>query len=85
LAALGFQLQQVGTRLGFRPVNDLASLLQALRGFDLAEFETARLTKHEPLASLLAACERFAYGLSDELTQRFFIHAGEQTQTSVAA
>jgi uncharacterized alpha-E superfamily protein len=85
LAALGFQLQQVGTRLGFRPVNDLASLLQALRGFDLAEFETARPTKHEPLAALLAACERFAHGLSDELTQRFFIHAGEQTQTSVAA
>ena len=85
LAALGFQLQQVGTRLGFRPVNDLASLLQALRGFDLAELEASRLPKGEPLAALLAACERFAYGLSDELTQRFFIHAGEQTQTSVAA
>jgi uncharacterized alpha-E superfamily protein len=85
MAALGFQLQQVGTRLGFRPVNDLAALLQTLRGFDLAELEAPRPAKGEPLAALLAACERFAYGLSDELTQRFFIHAGEQTQTSVAA
>jgi hypothetical protein len=38
-----------------------------------------------PLAALLVACERCAYGLSDELTQRFFIHAGEQLQPSVAA
>jgi hypothetical protein len=34
---------------------------------------------------LLAACERAAYGISDELTQRFFVHAGERPQTSVAA
>jgi len=85
LAALGNHLQQVGSRLGFRPVNDPASLLQALRGFDLAEFEDRRVPQGEPLAALLAACERYAYGLSDELTQRFFIHAGEQPQTSVAA
>ncbi len=85
LAALGSHLQQVGSRLGFRPVNDPASLLQALRGFDLAEFEHLHMSHGGPLAALLAACERCAYGLSDELTQRFFIHAGEQLQTSVAA
>jgi uncharacterized alpha-E superfamily protein len=85
LAALGSHLQQVGSRLGFRPVNDPASLLQALRGFDLAEFEGLHMSHGGPLAALLAACERCAYGLSDELTQRFFIHAGEQLQTSVAA
>jgi hypothetical protein len=39
----------------------------------------------EPLAALLTACERCVYGLSDELTQRFFIHAGERPQSSVAA
>jgi uncharacterized alpha-E superfamily protein len=85
LAALGNHLQQVGTRLEVRPVNDPISLLQALRGFDLAEFEDLHTTQGEPLAALLAACERCAYGLSDELTQRFFIHAGERPQTSVAA
>jgi uncharacterized circularly permuted ATP-grasp superfamily protein/uncharacterized alpha-E superfamily protein len=85
LAALGNHLQQVGARLGFKPVNDPAALLQALRGFDLAEFEDLRTSQGEPLAALLAACERCAYGLSDELTHRFFIHAGERPQTSVAA
>jgi uncharacterized alpha-E superfamily protein len=85
LAALGNHLQHVDTRLGFQPVNDPAALLQALRGLDLAEFEDMRMSQGEPLAALLAACERYAYGLSDELTQRFFIHAGEQPQTSVAA
>jgi uncharacterized alpha-E superfamily protein len=85
LAALGSHLQQVGSRLGFRPVNDPASLLQALRGFDLAEFEHLHMSHGGPLAALLVACERCAYGLSDELTQRFFIHAGEQLQSSVAA
>jgi uncharacterized alpha-E superfamily protein len=85
LAALGDHLQQIGTRLGFRPINDPASLLQALRGFDLSEFEDLRIPKSEPLGALLAACERSAFGLSDELTQRFFIHAGERPQTSVAA
>jgi uncharacterized alpha-E superfamily protein len=85
LAALCNHLRQVGTRLEFQPVNDPASLLQALRGFDLAEFEELRMPEGEPLAALLAACERCAYGLSDEFTQRFFIHAGERPQTSVAA
>jgi len=85
LAALGNHLQQIGTQLEFRPVNEPGSLLQALRGIDLAELEDLRMSQSEPLAALLAACERYAYGLSDELTQRFFIHAGEQTQTSVAA
>jgi uncharacterized circularly permuted ATP-grasp superfamily protein/uncharacterized alpha-E superfamily protein len=85
LAALANHLQQVGIQLGFQPLNDPASLLQALRGFELAEFEDPGLPQSEPLAALLAACQRYAYGLSDELTQRFFIHAGEQTQTSFAA
>ena len=85
LAALVNHLQEVGMQLEFRPVNDPASLLQALRGFELAEFEDPGVPPSEPLAALLAACERYAHGLSDELTQRFFIHAGEQSQTSVAA
>jgi len=85
LAALYNHLKQVWARLGYRPVNDPASLLLALREFDLAELEGPHMSQGEPLAALLAACERCAYGLSDELTQRFFIHAGERPQTSVAA
>jgi uncharacterized circularly permuted ATP-grasp superfamily protein/uncharacterized alpha-E superfamily protein len=85
LAALVNHLQYLDTQLGFRPVNDPASLLQALRGFELAEIENLRMPHGEPLAALLAACERSVYGLSDEFTQRFFIHAGERPQTSVAA
>ncbi len=86
LAALCEQLDRVRDRLGFQPINDPAPLLQALRGFNIAEFEDLRkLDGEEPLAALLAACERSAYGLSDELTQRFFIHAGEHQQASVAA
>jgi hypothetical protein len=72
-------------QLGFQPLNDPAPLLQALRGFELAEFEDPAAPQSESLAVLLRACERYAYGLSDELTQRFFIHAGQQIQTSVAA
>jgi len=86
LAALCEQLQQLKIRLGFPPVNDPSSLLVALRGLDLGEFEDLRRDRgDEPLAALLTACERHAYGLSDELTQRFFIHAGEHPQSSVAA
>lgn len=86
LTALCEQLQQVRNRLGFQPANDPASLLKALKTFNLAEFEDLRrLHGAEPLAALLVACERSASGLSDELTQRFFIHAGEHAQTSVAA
>lgn len=86
LAALCEQLNQLKTRLGFPPVTEPASLLQALRGLNLVEFEQLRrLHGAEPLAALLSASERQAYGLSDELTQRFFIHAGERAQTSVAA
>lgn len=85
MAAFNEQLQQIKSRLGFAPVNDPRSLLQALRGFDLAVFETLRAPRGEPLAALLAACERCAQGLSEELTQRFFVHAGERPQTSVAA
>jgi len=84
LAALNGQLELIRSRLGFKPVNDPRSLLQTLRGFDLGYLEN-RETQAEPLSALLAACERLAYGLSDELTQRFFVHAGERPQTSVAA
>ncbi len=88
LAALYNHLNQIWAQLGFRPVNDPASLLQALREFDLVELEGQRMSQDkpgEPLAALLTACESCVYGLSDELTQRFFIHAGEHPQTSVAA
>jgi uncharacterized alpha-E superfamily protein len=85
LAALCEQLQQLKSRLGFPPVKDPGSLLHALRGFNLAEFEELRVLRNGPLVALLETCERYAQGLSDELTQRFFIHAGEHPQTSVAA
>jgi uncharacterized circularly permuted ATP-grasp superfamily protein/uncharacterized alpha-E superfamily protein len=85
LAALTGQLDLIKTRLGFEPLNNPRSLLQALRGFDLSYLEVLRESQAEPLSALLAACERVAYGISDELTQRFFVHAGERPQTSVAA
>jgi uncharacterized circularly permuted ATP-grasp superfamily protein/uncharacterized alpha-E superfamily protein len=85
LAALSGQLERIKTRLGFEPSNDPRSLLEALRNFDLAQLERARPSHPEPVSALLVACERCAYGLSDELTQRFFIHVGEQPQASVAA
>jgi uncharacterized circularly permuted ATP-grasp superfamily protein/uncharacterized alpha-E superfamily protein len=85
LAALSGQLDLIKTRLGFEPLNHPRSLLQALRGFDLSYLEDLRESQAEPLSALLAACERAAYGISDELTQRFFVHAGERPQTSVAA
>jgi len=85
LAALSGQLDLIKTRLGFEPLNNPRSLLQALRGFDLSYLEELRESQAEPLSALLAACERAAYGISDELTQRFFVHAGERPQTSVAA
>ena len=85
LAALNGQLDLIRTRLDFKPLNDPRSLLQALRGFDLGYLEDMRESQTEPLSALLAACERLGYALSDELTQRFFVHAGEHPQTSVAA
>ncbi len=85
LAALGGQLEKINTKLGFEPFNDPRSLLEALRRFDLAHLETLPPYQSEPLSALLAACERCAHGLSDELTQRFFVHAGERPQTSFAA
>jgi len=85
LAALSGQLDLIKTRLGFEPLNNPRSLLQALRGFDLSYLEDLCESQAEPLSPLLAACERAAYGISDELTQRFFVHAGEHPQTSVAA
>jgi uncharacterized alpha-E superfamily protein len=91
LAVLSREVQEFGTRLGFRPVNDPRPLLQSLRAFDLAELDNLRLSHGETtrfgeaLATMLRACERFAHGLSDELSQRFFVHAGERPQASVAA
>jgi uncharacterized circularly permuted ATP-grasp superfamily protein/uncharacterized alpha-E superfamily protein len=85
LAALSGQLERTKTRLGFAPLNDPRSLLEALKSFDLTYLENLDQSQGEPLSALLAACERCAYGLSDELTQRFFIHVGERPQASVAA
>lgn len=85
LAALNGQLDLIKTRLGFEPLNSPRSLLQTLRGFDLSCLEEAGESRVEPLAALLAACRRATFGISDELTQRFFVHAGERPQTSVAA
>jgi uncharacterized alpha-E superfamily protein len=85
LGALSEQLQRVREKLAFEPINNPRPLLQALKGVDLTPFEHLPAPKGESLSALLAACERCAYGLSNELTQRFFIHAGERPQSSVAA
>ena len=92
IGALGRHIEQFRKRLGFQPVNDPRHLEQALQNFDLGRFEDPRLPFHdEPesfgsdLKSLLAGCENFVYALSDELSQRYFVHAGEHTQASLAA
>ncbi len=85
LLALGARLLRLQEHLEFKPYNHPHSMLQALRGLDLAYLEEILLSNGEPLTPLLTACERLAQGLSDELTQRFFVHAGERPQTSVAA
>jgi uncharacterized alpha-E superfamily protein len=85
LATLGARLQRLQEHLDFKPYNHPQSMLQALRGLDLAYLEEILPSRSEPLTPLLEACERFAQGLSDEFTQRFFVHAGERPQTSVAA
>ncbi|HSE87845.1 MAG TPA: alpha-E domain-containing protein, partial [Candidatus Binatia bacterium] len=91
LALLSREVHEFEARLGFRPINNPRPLLQSLRGFDLAELDNNRLSHGETgrfgeaLATMLRACERFAHGLSDELSQRFFVHAGERPQASVAA
>ncbi len=85
LAALSGQLDKLNSGLGFEPVNDPRSLLDALRRYDLGYLETLDPSRSDPLTALLMACQRCAYGLSDEFTQRFFVHAGERPQSSVAA
>jgi len=85
LVNLGARLQRLQEHLDFKPYNHPHSMLQALRGLDLAYLEDILPSRGEPLTPLLTACERFAQGLSDEFTQRFFVHAGERPQTSVAA
>jgi uncharacterized alpha-E superfamily protein len=83
LAALARSLSRLRERLGFASMNDPQHLLPALQAFDLACLEDDR--PGALLPSLLTDCERSVAALSDELTQRFFIHAGESLQTSVAA
>jgi len=91
LALLSREVYEFEARLGFRPINNPQPLRHSLRAFDLAELDNLRLSHGEParfgeaLATMLRACERFAHGLSDELSQRFFVHAGERPQASVAA
>jgi uncharacterized alpha-E superfamily protein len=85
LATLSTRLLRLRERLGFQPFNVPDSILQALRGLDLAYLEELLPSHGEPLTPLLQACVRCAQGLSDEFTQRFFVHAGERPQTSVAA
>ena len=85
MAALNGQLDLVKSRLDFEPVSHPHSLLQALRGFDLSPLEGPGEFQVEPICAMLEACVRAASGISDELTQRFFVHAGERPQTSVAA
>jgi uncharacterized alpha-E superfamily protein len=85
LEALDGELQKVRANLGFEAVQNPRTLLQALRAIDLSPFENRAALESESLSALLMACQRCAAGLSNELTQRFFIHAGERPQSSVAA
>jgi uncharacterized circularly permuted ATP-grasp superfamily protein/uncharacterized alpha-E superfamily protein len=90
LMGLSRAVEGLAKTLGFQPVNDFRFLIRALHNFDLAQLdELGRTGKPEPeddgLVALLAACQRAAYALSDEISQHFFIHARERTQSSVAA
>jgi uncharacterized circularly permuted ATP-grasp superfamily protein/uncharacterized alpha-E superfamily protein len=91
LALLSRDVHECEARLGFHPINHPQPLLQSLRTFDLGELDNSRFSHGESarfgegLKTMLTACERLAYGLSDELSQRFFVHAGERPQASVAA
>ncbi len=92
IGALGRHIEQFQKRLGFQPVNDPWPLVQALQNFDLSRFEDLRLPlPNEPesvgdrLRSLLISCETFVHALSDELSQRYFVHTGKHTQASLAA
>ena len=90
LALVSRELHEFEARLGFHP-SAVPVPAQSLRAFDLAELDNNRSFHGEPaqfgeaLVTLLRECERFAHGLSDELSQRFFVHAGERPQASVAA
>ncbi len=91
LALLSREIHEFEARLGFRAINDPPALLQSLQTVDLSELhnegashrEAARFG--EALAKMLRDCERLAHGISDELSQRFFVHAGEHPQANAAA
>jgi uncharacterized circularly permuted ATP-grasp superfamily protein/uncharacterized alpha-E superfamily protein len=90
LDGLDRALATLANRLDFQPVNDLRVLIRALHNFDLAQLDDLGRTgepapENDGLVALLMTCQRAAYGLSDELAQRFFVHARERAQTSVAA
>lgn len=90
LVGLERALEALTTKVHFQPANDLRVLIRALHNFDLARLDELGRTgapapESDGLVAVLAACQRVAYGLSDELAQRFFIHASERAQTSVAA
>ncbi len=90
LVGLDHALAALATRLGFHPANNLRLLIRAFHTFDLAQLDDLGRTgapapENDGLVALLAACHRAAYGLSDEIARRFFIHASERAQPSVAA
>lgn len=86
--ALVEQLDKLHAKLGFDASNDPRRVLRLLRDIDLSPFEKGENDSRpagESLAVPLSMCERCAYALSDEITQRFFVHAGEKPQSSAAA
>jgi uncharacterized alpha-E superfamily protein len=91
LALLSRDIHEFEERLGFRPISNPRLLLQSLRAFDLSELDNDGATPREParfgeaLATMLRDCERLAYDISDELSQRFFVHVGENPQANAAA
>ena len=91
LTLLSREIHEFEERLGFHPISNPRLLLQSLRIFDLSELDNDGAAHREParfgegLATILRDCERHAYEISDELSQRFFVHVGEHPQANAAA
>lgn len=98
--ALGFQLDvlarylsRLGRDFGVRFENDPAPLLETLRRFDPTRYHNLALLGEaapgspqlDALAAFAARAQRAGWGLSDELSLRFFSHAEQALRSAEAA